>query len=126
MTLTPPTSTTTEEKQPAKKAATFKPVTMKNLKPAPFYFDDQNAGARADKGIALKEAVKLDERQWRRRTPDQWGVLVANEVVHLVGIPEDDVDAFSTAVDREEVRLLRASSPLSETERAVLAAKHTM
>jgi hypothetical protein len=103
----------------------YRPVTLRNNKPAPFYYDDVNGANTADKGVALKAAVKLTEQQWKRRTPAQWGVLVANEVVTLEGVPEADQVAFEEARDAEDRRLANHSA-YDQVERQVMAGKFTI
>jgi hypothetical protein len=95
-------------------------VTLRNLKPAPFYYDDINGANTPDKGIATKAPVKLTDQQWRRRTPEQWGVLIANEVVTLDGIPEADVEVVNAARDAEEFRLANHSA-YDAVERQIMA-----
>lgn len=116
------TTSTADETKP-KKTTAEKPVEIVNLTPAPFYYDDSAASVDlADKGILTSKVRKpLTPAQWARRTPDQWGVLVANEQVQVHNVPASDLDAFDAAVARETKRLQNARSAISPSERALFS-----
>ena len=121
-------TTTTAEKKPATdKPAAWAPVRLRNLIDTPFYYDDKNGASLADRGVLLKRGapIMLTKEQWERRTPSAWGVLVGNEQIDLVGVPEADA-ATVEAASAAEVRRLSTASTLSDLERSVLKQKHSI
>lgn len=100
-------------------AAPWKGPRLKNLALAHFYADDQG-GADGNHSILGKGAVAvLTEAQWKRRTPAQWGVLVANELISLNGVPDADAAAVDAAEAAESARLGRVDNYTS-LERSVM------
>ncbi len=113
----PTDAPTTTEAAPT---STYKPVALRNKSRAPLWIDDVSLGLEAQlpgAGVALDKPVLLTEKQWRRRTPADWGILVAKGDVELRNIPPDDQAAVDAAEDRELSRA-GAARTYSEAERA--------
>lgn len=112
----------TEEKTAEKKATP--PPAVRNMAPAPFYFDDSPGAADLpNKGIlATKEWQELTPAQWKRRTPEAWGLELANDKIQLRNVPDVDVAAVEAAESKERKRLGRAAAvdPFTESERKAL------
>lgn len=125
--MTSTSAETTQDSPRSTKAAppAWKPPTLVNKRPAPFWFDDSYAGQLElpHKGMALRNPVELTEAQWKRRTPQAWGVLLANDRISLVNVPAKDAEAVLAAQAKEEERLAKAKI-YSDMERSIMKGAH--
>ena len=91
---------------------TFKNPIVKNTSKAIMWVDEESfilpseVAIRGRGGSVKQQQGQLTKEQWERRSPEQWGVLIANELADIRTFPNSsDEERCLKAKEEEEKRI---------------------